>query len=308
MPFRLPSEIVADRFVPTARAMLAAELDARGLSQQTIADHLGVSQPAVSNYAGGDVRIEERFSEDPRMAATIERVADGLAAKEMDGYEVLSELVGLVREFEDRGPICEIHERETPELRGLGCDLCIRGPDEAVLEERAVLRRVRKAARIVARTPGMAAFVPSVGTNIGETIAEPAEESDVAAIPGRIYAVGGRVEVPAHPEFGASRHVARTILAARTVDPDVRAALNLTTDDRLLDAAREQAVETLEFDAEYAERGEHLRERFAERGVARVLFHRGAFGIEPITYVLGETAIGAAESAADLVRATQATE
>jgi predicted fused transcriptional regulator/phosphomethylpyrimidine kinase/predicted transcriptional regulator len=303
---RLPSEIVADRFVPTARAMLAAELDARGLSQQAIASHLGVSQPAVSNYVGGDVALEPRFSEDPRMVATIEAIAGGFATGEMDGYEALSELVGLVEEFEDRGPICAVHEEAMPALEGLGCDICVRGPDEAKVAERNVLESVRRAARLFASSEGTIEFVPNVGSNIGEALPDAHEATDVAAVPGRLHAIRGRVEMAADPEFGASEHVSSTVLAANAADPEIRGAINVATDDRLLDAARERGIEPMEFDADYKDREERLRESFADRDVPRVLYHRGAFAIEPITYVLGASATDAVELATDLAEAARA--
>jgi predicted fused transcriptional regulator/phosphomethylpyrimidine kinase/predicted transcriptional regulator len=302
---RLPSEIVADRFVPTARAMLAAELDARGLSQQAIAEHLGVSQPAVSNYVGGEVTLERRFSEDARMVATIEYVAEGFATGEMDSYEALSELVALVHEFEDRGPICAVHEEAMPALDGLGCDICVRGPDEARVAERRVLKSVRRAARSFTSGEGTVAFVPNVGSNIGETLPDPAEATDVAAIPGRLYAIRGRVEMAADPEFGASEHVSRTLLTANAADREIRGAINIATDDRLLDTARERGIEPMKFDADYEDRAERLGELLAERGVSRVLYHRGAFAIEPITYVLGGSAVKAVELAIDLIEAAR---
>jgi predicted fused transcriptional regulator/phosphomethylpyrimidine kinase/predicted transcriptional regulator len=302
---RLPSEIVADRFVPTARAMLAAELDARGLSQQAIAEHLGVSQPAVSNYVGGEVTLERRFSEDARMVATIEYVAEGFATGEMDSYEALSELVALVHEFEDRGPICAVHEEAMPALDGLGCDICVRGPDEARVAERRVLKSVRRAARSFTSGEGTVAFVPNVGSNIGETLPDPAEATDVAAIPGRLYAIRGRVEMAADPEFGASEHVSRTLLTANAADREIRGAINIATDDRLLDTARERGIEPMEFNADYEDRAERLGELLAERGVSRVLYHRGAFAIEPITYVLGGSAVEAVELAIDLIEAAR---
>lgn len=303
MTLVLPSEIVVDRFLPTVRAMLAVRLQERGLTQQEIADHLGVTQAAVSKYVGGRATVEEHFREDPRTVAAVERLADGLATGEMDPYEALGELLDLVREFEDRGPICELHEEEMPALRGLGCDLCVRGVDAEIREERDALASVRKAARLLATAPGMAAYVPNVGTNAGTALPGAADVTDVAAIPGRIYAVGGRVEVPANPEFGASRHVATAILAATAVDPTVRGAVNVATSDDLLAAARDDGIEPLEIDADYDDRGDRLREVFRGRGVQRVIYHRGAFGIEPITYVLGETAVEAATLAADLVAA-----
>jgi len=304
MSLVLPSEIVVERFLPTARAMLARELDERGLTQQEVADHLGVTQAAVSQYVRGDGTVEERFAEDERMVATVERIADGFADGSMDGYEALAELLDLVRRFEDRGPVCAVHEEEMPALEGMGCDLCVRGTDDAVLAEREALAAVRRAARRLANAPGMAAHVPNVGTNVGTAVPGAADVTDVAAVPGRLQAVGSRVMVPADPEFGASERVATTVLAAMAVDPDLRGALNLATSEALLAAARERGIDPLQFDAGYENRGERLRERFRERGgVPRVCYHEGAFGIPPVCYVLGETATEAADLAVDLVEA-----
>ncbi len=202
-----PSELVADRVLPTLRAMLARRLDERGATQQSIADHLGVSQAAVSNYLGGDVPLEPLVAEDADARATVDRVAAGLDEGEYDGYDVLADLVSLVTTLEDRGPVCEFHERAMPELRGLGCDLCVRGLDRETERERTVLASVRQAVRRLSTASGVAAFVPNVGTNVGEALSGAEAATDVAAIPGRIYTVNGRVEVPVNPEFGASKHV-----------------------------------------------------------------------------------------------------
>lgn len=303
MSLVLPSEIIVDRFLPTIRAMLATRLNERGLTQQAIADHLGVTQAAVSKYLGDTPPLEDRFHTDPRTIATTDRIADGLATGDMDGYDALAELLDLIRDFEDRGPICEVHEAEMPELRGLGCDLCVRGTNTDLHAERDALASVRKAARMLATAPGMAEFIPNVGTNVGTALPDATDAADVAAIPGRVYTVSGRVEVPANPEFGASTHVATTILAASDVDPRVRGAINLATNDALLEAARSRGLGVEEFDPEYDDRRDRLRALFADNEVPRVIYHRGAFGIEPITYVFGETAVEAAALAIDLVAA-----
>jgi predicted fused transcriptional regulator/phosphomethylpyrimidine kinase/predicted transcriptional regulator len=296
---QLPSEIVVERFLPTIRSMLAAELAERGFAQRSIADRLGVSQAAVSQYLAGERGGEERFVEHPRTRATVERIADGFEAGTMDDYEALAELLELVRAFEDRGPICAIHEEEMPALEGMGCDLCVRGRDRAVQAEREVLSNVREAVRRLSNAPGVVDHVPNVGTNVAMALPEAADETDVAAVPGRIHAMRGGLNVPSNPEFGASHHVATTLLAAGDVDPTIRGAVNLATSDALL-AAVPADVETVAFDADYEDRRARLVDRF-EAGVPRVVYHEGAFGIEPITYVLGATAVEAVDRAVDLI-------
>ena len=302
MSLVLPEEIVVERFLPTLRVELARDLSGRGLTQSEIAEQLGVTQAAVSNYLSGEPEVEERFTGDERFRRTVERIGASLADGSMDGYEALAETLELVRAFEDRGPICAVHEEEMPALQGLGCDLCMRGADEALSEERRVLANVREATRQLQDIPGAAAFLPSVGTNVGMALPEPADPTDVAAVPGRVIAVRGRVMVPANPEFGASEHVAGALLAAAARDPTVRGALNVATDDRLLDAAREAGHEPLEIDAEGEEGRDRFAAGFAERGtVPAVVYHRGAYGVEPVTYVFGTSAVDAVERLAELV-------
>jgi hypothetical protein len=304
MSLLLPAEIVAERFVPTVRALLAEALHERGLTQQAIADELGVTQAAVSKQLAGDVELEERFVEDPRTHETVDRLATGLADGSMDTVDAMAELLALVREFEDRGPICALHEEEMPALQGMSCDLCVRGPDSDVRAERDALGSVRHATRLLAASRTLPASVPNVGTNVGMALPGATEPTDVAAVPGRLIRIRGRLEVPANPEFGASEHVAGLLLAALAVEPRLRGALNLATSDALLGAARDRGIDPLEFDPAYEDRRESLIETFEHAGdVPRVCYHRGAYGIEPNTYVLGETAVEAAELAVELADA-----
>jgi hypothetical protein len=307
MSLRLPSEIVADRFIPTIRALLAEALHERGLTQQAIADELGVTQAAVSKQLAGDVELEERVLEDPRTHETVDRLATGLANGSMDHVDAMAELLELVWAFEDRGPICALHEEEMPALQGTGCDLCVRGADRDTQTERDVLGSVRRATRLLAASPTVPEHVPNVGTNVAMALPGAADSTDVAAVPGRLIRMQGRLEVPANPEFGASEHVAEVVLAAMATNPSVRGALNLATSEALLSAAQERELDTLEFDAEYDDRQNRLIEAFEQRdSVPKLCYHGGAFGIEPNAYVLGPTAVEAAERAIELTDAIAA--
>ncbi len=287
MALKLPSEVVVESFLPAFRLELAQRLDERGMTQQEIADVVGVSQPAVSKYVAGDVDVEPVVAEDPGFAAAVDEIADGVASGEMAEFEVLSRTVELVRSTMDRGPVCEIHEREQPSLRGRGCDICVRDAGRA--EESAVLHSVRRGVRRLRSLDEVAGHVPAVGTNVVEALEDAQDPTDVAAVPGRVYVMRGGVHVPAEPEFGASRNVAEVVLAAKEVDGFVGAGLNVATSDALLEGFHTAGYSTEEFDAEREERRSELAVVF-EDGVPDVAFHRGAFGVEPVTYVLAETA------------------
>lgn len=302
MSLRLPSEIVVDRFLPTARSMLARALADRDLTQQAIADRLGVTQAAVSQYLGEGGAEDDRLRDDPRMRQTVERIADGFADGSLGDYEALAELLELIQRLEDRGPICAIHESEMPALEGLGCDLCIRGTDAAVAEERAVLTAVRAAVRTLSALPGIARFVPHVGTNVVMALPGADDPADVAALPGRIHRMHEGITAPRDPEFGGSRHVATTVLAAMAVDPAKRGAINLATDTDLLGAARDLGFEPLAFEAGYEGRRERLERAFEDRSsVPAVAYHEGGLGVEPITYLVADSAVEAAELAGGLL-------
>ena len=258
----LPHEIVAARFMPTARIMLARELAGLDCSQRQIGSMLGITQAAVSKYLSGQATPESRFVENERMQAVVERTAEGWVADELDAFDAMAELLDLVREFEDRGPICGLHEDAMPVLEGLGCDLCVRGRNDAMSVERGVLRSVRTAARTFAAISDVSTYVPNVGSNVAESLPQPSADADVAAIPGRLHTVHDRIVVPSEPEFGASEHVALALLVANAIDPEIRGAVNLATDPELLDAARDLGIPPVEFDAAYENRTDELRRRF----------------------------------------------
>ena len=47
---RLDCEIISQDFLPVLRSAIAKELASMGLNQKQVADILGISQPAVSQY------------------------------------------------------------------------------------------------------------------------------------------------------------------------------------------------------------------------------------------------------------------
>lgn len=293
---RLPEEIVADSFAPTWRDMLVRKLSDRGLSQNEVASLLGISQSAVSKHLVGRLTGDARLAHEPRMLEAAERVAAGLAAKTMSPVQAMAEAAGLVRAFEDRGPICRIHEEEMPALQGLGCDLCVRlgaaGAGAQLTAEQAALQDLRSALRILENVPQLASLLPYVGANLARALPGANDITQVAAVPGRLFVLRGAVKVPAAPEFGVSRHTAEVLLAVGRADAKLLACLNLAPDPALLAAARAEGLRVEKVDATFERAPQALAFPPRDEGdaVPDVFYHEGAFGVEPQAYFVAHDA------------------
>ncbi|WP_435098304.1 thiamine-phosphate synthase family protein [Halarchaeum sp. P4] len=287
---RFLEEVVVEEFLPTYRSLLAAALRERGLTQQAVADLLGVSQSAVSKYAKGDVATREDIAADERVTAHVAEVADGLADGTLSRVGALAEAEALVRELEAPGDVLsDIHTEQMPELAGMDVDF--RGTGEDALREREhVLADVRRGVRLLERTSGFATLIPAVGSNLVECLVDAETPEDVAGVPGRVFDVMGRAEVPADPEFGVSAHVATVLLAARDAGSDARAAINVAYSAGVIEGLAEQGLDPVEFPAEAEDLRAEIRDVVAANPGTRALYQTGGFGVEPNVYVLGDDA------------------
>lgn len=303
---RFPQEVVVQTFLPTYRALLARSLSKEGLSQEEIADNVGVTQAQVSKYLGGKLDLEPRIAEDPRVLSTVEEVAAGLAEGRLDVVTALAKSLELIRRLENRGPLCELHAERMPALEGTGCDACIE-PSSRVISEHQVLVDLRLALRRLVLVDGFTAWVPHVGSNLAQAIEGAEGPWDVAALPGRIDAVGGTASVTTEPSFGASRHVATVVLAVMQAYPGHRGALNLAYRPEIVEKAQAAGVEHASFDPDYEGRQAEVARRVEAAGSDQappgLLYHEGAFGIEPVAYLVGTDAPSVVERLETLVTA-----
>ncbi len=297
-------EVVATRILPTVRAMVAKSLQDRGLTERGIAERLGLTQSAVSKYLRGRVRLEPLVQESPTFRALVDGLAAALAEDRVSNVEVLGRILEAVRKEEDRGVVCRLHEREMPSLAGIGCDLCVRAGTSDLRQEQEVLADLRAALRDLQSLEGFDALIPSVGSNLARAKRDARTPDDVAAVPGRIFVMRGALRVPAAPEFGASKHVAEVVLAAQRGRGSVAAALNIRWNRALGAAARKLDWDLLEFDASLEGDAERIAQVLTRhRRAPEMLYQAGAFGTEPIAYLLAPTAMEAVGRARALLGA-----
>jgi predicted fused transcriptional regulator/phosphomethylpyrimidine kinase/predicted transcriptional regulator len=297
---RFVEEVVVDEFLPTYRSLLAEALRERELTQHEVADLLGISQSAVSKYVHGDVARNETLLTDRRVTDLVEELADGLAAGEITPVQALIETEVLIRELERGGTLAELHEAAVPELSEYDTEFAIHDPDSRARAAERTLASVRRGISLLENASGFTAHIPAVGSNLVECLPDAEGIDDVAAVPGRIVDVKGRATVPADPEFGVSQFVATVLLAARRQGSDARATLNIAYDEATIEALRARDHVAVTFDPTAASEEEDGLDRaigaaLAEEPAADVLYHEGAFGIEPNVYVLGPDAATVAE-------------
>ena len=172
--------------------------------------------------------------------------------------------------------------------------------DEA--ERAAVIENVREAVAMVEASPGMRELVAECQMNIGMALRYAAHPSDVVAVDGRLTRHMDGVRAAGCPSFGASRHIANTILAVMEFDGRKRAAMNLRYSVETI-----EACEAVGLKVSYYDRQEEPEEIKAMEGMTTrwgageavkrigeapdVIYHKGDLGKEPMVVLVGETAI-----------------
>ena len=181
-------------------------------------------------------------------------------------------------------------------------------------EKMRVLEKISEAVSLLEANPAFAQYIPECQTNVAMALPEPRTLEDVAAIPGRIVNAMSRVKASGCPTFGASRHLASTLLAVSEYTPSVRAALNIRFDEGLLETARRLRYLCSEYDRSKeppevkAVEGETTkwgaREAIKKVGaVPDIIFHRGDWGKEAMIVILGKDAVDAVKKALKIIEA-----
>lgn len=138
-------------------------------------------------------------------------------------------------------------------------------------------------------------LIPEVGSNMGYSAIGAIEGDEVAAFDGRIVRTSRGARVVGSPRFGASKHVARIILAAQCHDPDTRCALNLKYSETNLDACRAAKLSVVAFDRAREPKGVSSMTWGVHKaiqkhgGIPDVIFDKGGRGKEPMIRVLGKS-------------------
>lgn len=185
-------------------------------------------------------------------------------------------------------------------------------------EKYYVLKNVKDAVRILEEDPKVSILVPEVRMNLVMALSYATTPQDVAGVLGRIMKFERGVRASGCPEFGCSKHVAKTVLAVMKHDSSVRGALNICYSERLV-----RLCERLGLVTSYYDRREEPEEVKSVEGmtttwgveeavkkiekVPDIIYHFGDWGKEPMITLLGKSAVEVSKVAVRLARELQKT-
>ncbi len=137
-------------------------------------------------------------------------------------------------------------------------------------------------------------LLPEVGSNIGYCVDGALDPGDVAALTGRIVRVGSEAKAVGCARFGASKHIARIVVAAHASDPGVRCAMNVKYSPEAVRACRAAGLSVASFDRAREPKGASSMTWGVSYAIGRhggvpdVIFDKGGLGKEPMIRLLGK--------------------
>lgn len=166
-------------------------------------------------------------------------------------------------------------------------------------EREAVRSQLKEAVETIVHKP-VGALIPEIRSNLGFALPGALGPDEIAAIPGRISQVGQWPVICRDPAFGASRHMAKVILAAMKYDPAIRSAMDIRYTEELVKLCRDLGFQVASFDRsdepqEVKEREGSTLEWGTQRAIGDfgrvpdMIYDRGEVGKEPVIRVLGKT-------------------
>ncbi len=100
-------EVMAQDVLPTVRAMIAKRLLDNGFPQQEIANKLGLTQPAVSQYKKGVRGMKTDIITKPKIVEVVNSLAKSIGAGEISFDQATSDIFDVCRELFQKGEFAE---------------------------------------------------------------------------------------------------------------------------------------------------------------------------------------------------------
>ncbi len=300
---RPPCEIVTQNFLPLVRGLVAQEL-INHMTQSEVAEKMGVSQPTISSYLKSLDTIRAEGKEEYLESNTVKLLVNDIVASSINNAspeEIIRKICSSCVNLRISGLTCRKHVKSYPGITA-GCQGCLPITDEILIESRKkVITELLEVLSAMERKEDFVKVMPQVLLNICKCLPEPKTIDDIAAFPGRITKIRGKVRALLPPEFGASKHMAQILLTINAYSPSFNSTINIVNNDKVLRIMENLAIKyhtfpNNEFEKLFKEKKtkkahvilKELIEPIKVGGIFAIL-NTGGVGIEPITYLFSNS-------------------
>ncbi|MGE0242430.1 MAG: bifunctional hydroxymethylpyrimidine kinase/phosphomethylpyrimidine kinase [Nitrososphaeraceae archaeon] len=160
-----------------------------------------------------------------------------------------------------------------------------------------VIEGLTNAVRILEKIKGIGKLIPETQSNFAYAIPNATDIMEVAGVRGRIVKIDeNEIKASSYIEFGVSKHVGSAILAYMETNQNIRSAINLKYDQKIIELFQsflqvseyERSMEPYEFKAKEGHTiSWGIKEALRKGSNSNVIYHKGDFGKEPMIIVFG---------------------
>ena len=261
---------VGGKWLDRLHQHVAKDLRSKGWSQTEIADILGSTQSTISRHVQKPT-IQLSASAD-------EAMVDSWASELSQALSSIGPNANVVRQR-------LIVEMQFGGNQTLRFDKTLTGLDlDSGQLERALLRRLEWAiGRLDVKR--IQHTIPAVGMNIASCIKGARNVQQVAAFPGRIAIVNGKLRHHETPAFGVSNHLASVLIQAHTMNEAKTSIINLRpeiVDEKVNLASIKKICDQLGYSFATCKKGKLV----GSHSKLDIILDEGGYGWEPSLYVL----------------------
>lgn len=158
-----------------------------------------------------------------------------------------------------------------------------------------VMGQLVEAVALLTASPNAYTLLPEIRSNLVMATKDAITPEDIAGIPGRLTAVFGKITAPAYPAWGASKYTAMILLEVRKIKPDIRAAMEIKYDPKLVHLIQSHNIPIARLEIHEGDTLETILKKCMHEGTLPDLFYtEGGFAREGAIIVTGIDAISVA--------------
>lgn len=151
-----------------------------------------------------------------------------------------------------------------------------------------VMGQMVEAVALLTASPKTYTLLPEIRSNLVMAAKDAKTPGDIAGIPGRLTAVFGRITAPAYPAWGASKYTALILLEVRKITPEIRAAMEIKYDPKLVDLIQDHGISIAHLEIREGDALDTILKRCMHEGILPNMFYtEGGFAREGAIIITG---------------------